>query len=144
MVAFQNTEHALQSLYLGYSAPSSVAEPAASVTLESISLDDAIGSYLEEIRRFRSAKTIAACHHMLTLFGSRLPVRSAQVGGLADATDNGNVFQRRAHNDLRTLCSAKPSPQTQLICTVNATVALYCRSTVDKVREISYIERSGG
>ena len=36
-------------------------------------LTEAIATYMAEVRQFRSPKTIAACEHILTLFGSRYP-----------------------------------------------------------------------
>jgi hypothetical protein len=40
-----------------------------------ISLDAAIQEYMDEVRRFRSPKTIAACENMLSRFGAGLPVK---------------------------------------------------------------------
>ena len=41
-------------------------------------LADAIKSYLSEVRRFRSPKTLAACEHILRLFGSNFADRTLQ------------------------------------------------------------------
>jgi integrase/recombinase XerD len=83
ITALRNTEHDLRSIALGRSTPTPVPSSRASVSPDrtapsqeaqaSVSLKEATEFYLEEIRRFRSAKTIAACEHMLNLFESRFP-----------------------------------------------------------------------
>jgi integrase/recombinase XerD len=72
--ALQNKEHDLQSDSLGRSTPapvpSSTPGPVQSpvpTPTTAVSLDDAIKSYMAEVRRFRAPKTIAAAQHMLAL-----------------------------------------------------------------------------
>lgn len=81
IAVLRNKEHDLQSISLGRSAPQVNPEPQdpPPSTAVSTSLEDAIKAYLDEVRRFRSAKTIAACQHMLTLFGF---LASRRRGGL--------------------------------------------------------------
>jgi integrase/recombinase XerD len=78
LVALRNTEHDLQAVTLGRSVYLPVAETEAPVEAAqpSIMLEDAVASYLSEVRRFRSLKTIAACERILRVFGSRFPQRS--------------------------------------------------------------------
>ncbi len=64
LVALRNKEHDLQSVSLGRVATLPAVEPESVISASrpaSPSLDDAIVEYLDEVRRFRSAKTIAAC-----------------------------------------------------------------------------------
>jgi integrase len=59
---------------LGRSAPTSEIVPASVEQPQAaISLDGAIQEYLDEVRRFRSPKTIAACENMLSRFSAGLP-----------------------------------------------------------------------
>lgn len=115
ITALRNKEHDLQSVALGRSAPTSVAdaqtsaspnlspsEPVtkqASVSPASVSLEDAIQSYLEEVRRFRSPKTIAACQHILTIFGSRFPGKLVQEITRKDLLDHMSSLQERGLGD---------------------------------------------
>lgn len=74
LLALRNTEHDLQAIGLGrdlHPLPDSTA--AKELDEESLLLDKAVQKYLAEIRRFRSAKTIAACENMLGRFNSGLP-----------------------------------------------------------------------
>jgi len=68
LVALKNRQHDLQGQSLGRSAP----EPVPQVDVP-VALKDAINSYLADVRRFRAAKTIAACERILGAFESRLP-----------------------------------------------------------------------
>ena len=69
-MAFWNEEHELQAVSLGLSQ---VAVPLTSF-IEArgslVSVRAAISSYLEEVRRFRSPKTISSCERVLALFGA--------------------------------------------------------------------------
>jgi integrase/recombinase XerD len=74
IVALRNTEHDLQSIALGRSVPtSSVVSTSVEQPQAVISLNAAIQEYLDEVRRFRSPKTIAACENMLSRFSAGLP-----------------------------------------------------------------------
>jgi hypothetical protein len=74
IVALRNTEHDLQSIALGRSVPtSSVVSTSVEQLQAVISLNAAIQEYLDEVRRFRSPKTIAACENMLSRFSAGLP-----------------------------------------------------------------------
>jgi integrase/recombinase XerD len=116
LAALSNKEHDLRSVALGRSAPTSVAnaptsvssdlsaprpvvEPEALVSPASVSLKDAIESYLEEVRRFRSLKTIAACEHMLNFFGSRLPGRSVKDITRKDLLDHMSALYEQGLSD---------------------------------------------
>jgi integrase/recombinase XerD len=73
IIALRNMEHDLQAIGLGRSEPpiaEDVSEQSAEVKL---SLADAVASYLLEVRRFRSPKTIAAAEDMLGRFIASLP-----------------------------------------------------------------------
>ena len=117
LAALRNTEHDLRGAALGrgiqndsQSGESPVLEsPAkseASLTIlpRETRLDEAIAAYMSEVRRFRSPKTIAACEHILTLFGSRFPdklVRSITREDLLDhmvALQKLGLGQRTIHN----------------------------------------------
>ncbi len=67
LVALRNKEHDLQAVRLGRSVEERTSQP-----ISRLGLGSAIESYLGEIRRSRSAKTIAACNRILGVFGSRL------------------------------------------------------------------------
>jgi len=114
--ALRNKEHDLQSVVLGRTAFASdvsqqtsvspslsasrlVAEQEALISPASVSLQDAIESYLDEVRRFRSPKTIAACEHMLNLFGSRLPGRSVKDISREDLLDHMSVLNEKGLGD---------------------------------------------
>lgn len=71
LVALRNKEHHLQAVRLGSSVEERTPQP-----ICRLGLGSAIESYLAEIRRSRSAKTIAACNRILGVFGSRFPGRS--------------------------------------------------------------------
>jgi integrase/recombinase XerD len=78
LAAFRNKEHDLKAVALGRVAPDPLEGPVTSLIAEangspSVSLDAAVADYLDEIRRFRSYKTIMACQQMLKLFRERLP-----------------------------------------------------------------------
>jgi integrase/recombinase XerD len=116
VVALRNTEHDLQSMALGRSAPVPVVSPQTSVSpnlsipapvaaLEagfspgSVSLKDAIESYLKEIRRSRSPKTIAACEHMLNFFESRLPGKLVKGITREDLLDHKAALKEKGLGD---------------------------------------------
>ncbi len=109
--ALRNTEHDLDSIALGRVAepapvsqlpptsnhiplaaptPRPVAAPAAN---GSPSLNGAIESYLSEVRRFRSKKTIAACEHILRLFGSKCSKVAIQDIERNDLLDHMSVLR---------------------------------------------------
>jgi integrase/recombinase XerD len=90
LVSLRNAEHELKGISLGRSAPNLSAGRKSAV-----SLDDAIKSYLAEVRRFRAPKTIAACQHILTLFGSRFSGRSVQDITREDLLDHMSALQDR-------------------------------------------------
>ena len=67
LVALRNKEHDLQSVALGRVATLPVVEPESVISVSrpaSLSLDDAIVEYLDEVRRFRGRR-VAVCHFML-------------------------------------------------------------------------------
>jgi hypothetical protein len=93
LVALRNTEHDLHGAALGRGMENgsrpvespkpeplhkSEVSPTVSVLRET-PLTEAIAGYMGEVRRFRSPKTIAACEHILKLFGSRYPNKSIQA-----------------------------------------------------------------
>jgi integrase/recombinase XerD len=88
LVALTNKEHDLQAVRLGRSAPEQCPDQPVPVML-----DSAIESYLAEIRRSRSAKTIAACSRILGVFGSRFPGRSLDRISREDLLDNRAALQ---------------------------------------------------
>jgi integrase len=59
-----------------------------------LSLGSAIESYLTEIRRSRSVKTIAACDRILQVFGSRFPGRLLDDISREDLLDHRAALQR--------------------------------------------------
>jgi len=71
LAALGNKEHDLQAIALGRSAPEPAPEEKSHVTVA-----EGAAKYLAEIRRFRSAKTIAACEHIVGLFVEAFGVRS--------------------------------------------------------------------
>jgi integrase/recombinase XerD len=74
VVSLRNTEHDLQAISLGRNALSSAVVSASAVEPDAaISLEEATQAYLEEVRRFRSSKTISACENMLGRFSAGLP-----------------------------------------------------------------------
>lgn len=73
IVALRHTEHDLQSIVLGRAPTAAAVAASIEHPQLAVSLDGAIQEYLEEVRRFRSPKTISACEHMLGSFSSRLP-----------------------------------------------------------------------
>jgi integrase len=90
LAALRNAEHDLQAIGLGRKplniasdwqctnpgpSPSPSAGRPAALPGPGTMLPDAIAAYLAEVRRFRSPKTIAACEHILSRFGSRFPSR---------------------------------------------------------------------
>ena len=116
ITALRNKEHDLQSVALGRTVPTSVADPQSVASLNHsvpeagrrctgvsfsgiVSLNDAIESYLEEVRRFRSDKTIAACEHMLNLFGSKFPGRAVKDITRKDLLDHMSFLQEKGLGD---------------------------------------------
>jgi len=78
VVALRNKQHDLECMALGRNADLLIAGPTSSLNIEvsplpSVSLASAISVYLDEIQRFRSPKTLAACTQMLESFQKRLP-----------------------------------------------------------------------
>jgi integrase len=61
----------------------------------SISLDDAIESYMVGVRRFRAPKTITAAQHMLNLFGAQFPEKAVQNITREDLLDHMAALQDR-------------------------------------------------
>jgi integrase len=116
--ALRNTEHDLHCAALGremQDVPRSVESPEpkplpkseASLTIliaRETPLEEAIATYMSEVRRFRSPKTIAACEHILTLFGSRYRKKSIQAITREDLLShmselqNCGLGQRTIHN----------------------------------------------
>lgn len=116
ITALRNIEHDLQSVALGRTVPTPVADPQALAPLKPLApkpvaevqgsaspvpifLNDAIESYLKEVRRFRSAKTIAACEHMLNLFGSKFPGRAVKDITRKDLLDHMSFLQEKGLGD---------------------------------------------
>jgi len=60
-----------------------------------VSLDNAIKSYLAEVRRFRAPKTIAAAQHMLSLFGAQFSGKAIQNITREDLLDHMAALQDR-------------------------------------------------
>lgn len=58
-------------------------------------LEDAIQSYMAEVRRFRAPKTIAAAQHMLALFGAQFPGKCIQNITREDLLDHMAALQER-------------------------------------------------
>ena len=122
MAALRNTEHDLDAIALGrildsipapdpVPAPSSVPAPtpepmASSAGKTGVSLNDAIESYLSEVRRFRSKKTIAACEHILYLFRAKCSKSALQDIDRADLLNHmsvlkeGGLAQRTIYNHI--------------------------------------------
>ena len=71
LAALRNKEHDLQAIFLGRSAPESVSGEKAHLTVA-----EGAAKYLDDIRRFRSTKTIAACERIVGLFVQTFGVRS--------------------------------------------------------------------
>jgi integrase/recombinase XerD len=88
LVALKNQEHDLQAVSLGRSASEPIAPTEAPLPLA-----EAISSYLAEVRRFRSPKTIAACGRILGVFGSRFPDRSVTSLRREDLLDHMSALQ---------------------------------------------------
>jgi integrase/recombinase XerD len=88
LVALRNKEHDLQAVRLGRSVEEQTPQPPIRLGLES-----AIESYLTEIRRSRSAKTIAACNRILGVFGSRFSGRSLEGIRREDLLDHRAALQ---------------------------------------------------
>jgi integrase/recombinase XerD len=105
--ALRNTEHDLDAIALGRkvldplptpistalapntkSAPAPLPSPVATPTTgPPVSLKDAIETYLSEVRRFRSKRTIAACENILNLFAatnSKAVTQEMERGDLLD------------------------------------------------------------
>jgi len=109
LAALRNTEHDLHGAALGrgiqngsQSAESPELEPLpkseASLMIlppRATPLAEAIAAYMSEVRRFRSPKTIAACEHILTLFGSRFPDKLIQSITREDLLDHMVALQKR-------------------------------------------------
>jgi hypothetical protein len=77
LAAFQNAGHDQQAVALGRSVgPTSIETPTEDEQPKAgLSLAEAKETYLAEVKRFRSRKTIAACEQMLNLFCTRLPAK---------------------------------------------------------------------
>lgn len=90
LAALHNKEHDLQAIALGRSAP----EPAAEVKLQ-ITVGDGVARYLADIRRFRAAKTIAACERILGLFKETFGVRSVASLRREDILDHMDALRQK-------------------------------------------------
>ncbi len=104
VVALRNREHDFQSVALGRVASPALAgaEPEsvpASCSSPSVSLDAAVAEYLDEIRRFRSAKTLSACENMLGLFQSRLPAKYIKDITRRDLLDHMSALKLSGKGD---------------------------------------------
>jgi integrase/recombinase XerD len=104
IAVLRNTEHDLRSVSLGRSAPKSDVEPPASLSPSLVSLEDAIQSYLEEVRRFRSPKTIAACENMLSRFSAGLPGKLIKDITRRNLLDHMSTLKGEGLGD-RTICN---------------------------------------
>ncbi len=118
LAALRNTEHDLHGAALGrgiqngsrsLESPEPLPKSEASLPIlvpREMLLTEAIAAYMGEARRFRSPKTIAACEHILTLFGSRYPKKSIQaitredLLGHMSELQNCGLGQRTIHNHL--------------------------------------------
>jgi integrase len=101
LVALRNAEHDQQALTLGRSLPPSAApvsaenqQPDAPLTLES-----ARDAYLAEVKRSRSAKTIAACEHMLKLFCEQYPGKLISQITRQNLLDHMALLRERGSGD---------------------------------------------
>lgn len=100
IVAFRNKEHDLRAISLGRSTLSSaIVEMTAAQTDVALSLEDAIDSYLEEVRRFRSAKTISACENMLGRFSAALPGKPVREISRKDLLDHMAALKEEGLGD---------------------------------------------
>lgn len=67
--SFRNKEHCVGAVALGLEAPSTHISTSDGKSMsqvpESISVDAAVATYLDEIRRFRAGRTIKACEHVV-------------------------------------------------------------------------------
>jgi integrase/recombinase XerD len=69
LVALRNVEHDLRSVAIGRTLSAVHPAPLATTTPSpTLSLDDAITTYMEEVRAFKAPKTISACDYMLGEF----------------------------------------------------------------------------
>ncbi|ADW67170.1 tyrosine-type recombinase/integrase [Granulicella tundricola] len=112
LVALRNKEHDLQALALGRPPSGKASSTEVQAQLEvatsaSISLDQAVADYLEEIRRFRAPKTLAGCKHTLKLLQRGLPnkmlkdiTRKELLNHMSSLKDQG-LSNRTAHNHVK-------------------------------------------
>src|SRR5277367_1834291 len=109
IAGLQNKEHDLKSIALGRPTPFESTTMTVSDTQPpclATTLDAATQAYLEEIRRFRSPKTIAASEHMLGLFCSRFPAKLIKDVTHKDLLDHmsalreGGAGDRTVHNHI--------------------------------------------
>ena len=118
LATLRNTEHDLHGAALGrrtesgsrsLESPEPLPKSEASLQIlvpRETPLAEAIAAYLSEVRRFRSPKTIAACEHILTLFGAEYPNKSIQaitredlLGHMSELQKRG-LGQRTIHNHI--------------------------------------------
>jgi len=115
LTALRNTEHDLDAITLGRkatnsspvpfsiafaptarSAPTPLPHPVAAPTTSTpVSLNDAIETYLSEVRRFRSKRTIAACEHILNLFAATCSKTVIQEIERGDLLDHMSMLQKK-------------------------------------------------
>jgi hypothetical protein len=76
VVVLRNTELDLRPLGLGRPVVGVLGDSQAQNVTSAVLLNDAVQTYLQEVRQFRAPKTVAACEQMLNLFSSRLLKRT--------------------------------------------------------------------
>jgi integrase/recombinase XerD len=101
IVALRNTEHDLQAVGLGRSVhgQSAVAQTGNEKTIPSVPLGDATKVYLDEIRRFRAPKTIAACELMLGQFSGRFSSKVIKDITRKDLLDHMSFLREKGNGD---------------------------------------------
>ena len=90
IVALRNKEHDFHAVSLGRAAP----EPAPETTPK-VTVADGAAKYLAEIRRSRSAKTIAACERILGLFEQAYAGRALAGLRREDLLDHFSALRKR-------------------------------------------------
>jgi integrase/recombinase XerD len=106
MVALHNREHDLQSISLGRTIAEVPVFAEKRSSSASVSLAQAIQTYLVEVRQFRSVRTVKACERMLSLFGSRFEGRAVKSITRKDLLDHmvslkaGGLGDRTIHNHI--------------------------------------------
>ena len=99
LTTLRNVEHDLAAVALGRSVSLLTAKADEAIVPPAVLLQGAIEIYLDEVRRFRSPKTITACEHMLTLFSSRQPGKSFKDVSRKDLLDHMSALKESGLGD---------------------------------------------